>query len=245
MEAREPTERTRVKRLVVIVVVLVLIGLVAATWGSETNWLMRFAPILVALFAVYVLVASRFQNVVGPLVIIVLALAVQLVTLEIVTGEDLLTWWPFLLLLVALAVFMGYLRPAQWDASTPRITGFTLLGGTVERVTGERFAGGSVTTLLGRTTLDLRAVDSIDEPATLNVINVLGAVDLVVPERWSVRIDVSTLAGAVRDARSRGEPSSGHAEPDIVVTGIVAFGGLTVSTGETRLEPGAEEETTA
>ena len=100
--------------------------------------------------------------------------------------------------------------------------------GTAAISIAERFAGGSVTTLLGRMALDLRTVASIDGPATLNVTIVLGAVDLVVPGPSSVRIDLTSLAGAVRDIRPRGEPSRSRSDPDLVVTGIVAFGGLTV-----------------
>ncbi|MFC6726205.1 hypothetical protein ACFQE1_17920, partial [Halobium palmae] len=73
------------------VVVLVGIALLADSTGLyDTGSLLRFVPSLFVLVGLYAVVASGFRNLAGPLLVIAIAGAAQLVALDLVAGEELL-----------------------------------------------------------------------------------------------------------------------------------------------------------
>lgn len=216
--------------LVGAVIVLVGVVLLAETTGLyDTGRLWRFLPSLFVLVGIYAMVTSRFRNLTGPLVLIVFAGAVQLVTLDLIAGEDVLSLWPILLIVAGLSILAGQFRSTAHAVSGTEVDAFALLGGNEQRATSETFTGGTLTALFGGVELDLRETTVEDRPARIDATALFGGVEVVVPRDWNVQMDILPILGGAEDERPRRETAATHDEIDLVVTGFVAFGGVTIS----------------
>lgn len=222
-------------------IVLVGLLLLAYTTGVyDTTRALQFIPSLFVLVGLYALVSSRLRNLAGPVVLIVVAGAVQLVTLDIVAGSDIVSLWPLLLVVAGLSILLGQVRAATRTVSASRLDAFAILGGNTQRATSDTFGGGTLTAILGGVELDLRDTTVDDGPARIDATCLFGGIDITIPEDWDVQIDILPLLGGVEDTRPhRARPKDEHDESqeidldndqeiDLVITGFVAFGGLTL-----------------
>ena len=213
----------------ILIAALGLLLLARTTGLYDTGPLVRYVPSVFVLIGLYAIVSSRFRNLSGPLVLILFAGAVQLVVLDVISGSDVLSLWPILLIVAGLSILAGQFRPVTRTVSASRIDAFALLGGNEQRATTETFSGGSLTALFGGVELDLRDAAIDDPPARINVTALFGGIDIAVPREWNVTVDILPVLGGVEDDRPRRDASEGHEEVDLVITGFVAFGGVSVT----------------
>lgn len=221
---RLPTSQFLLGALVVLIGVVLLLE---TTGLAPTRSLLQFVPSLFVLVGVWALVGSRFRNFVGPVVLIAVAGAWQLVALGYATVEGMIDLWPLLLIAFGLSIVLGQYRSAALDVDDSFTSAFAAFGGVEKRNTSHTFAGADLTAAFGGTELDLRDAELADRPARVNAVALFGGVDVIVPREWNVRMDVLPVLGAATDERPRStEPNEGV---DLVVTGFVAFGGISVS----------------
>ncbi|WP_410765366.1 LiaF transmembrane domain-containing protein [Haloferax sp. DFSO60] len=219
----------RISNQVVLGGAIVILGLalLANTTGLyDTSQLLRYVPSLFIVAGLYALVASGFRNVGGPLILITLATAWQVVALDIVTASQILSYWPVLIVIFGLSVALGRLRSRVEPITGDRVDLIAVFGGREARVTTGRFDGGDATVIFGGIDLDLRDVTDVSMPARLNVTSLFGGIEISVPREWNVQIDVLPLFAGAEDERPRTELT--HESVDLVVTGFSAFGGVTV-----------------
>ncbi|KAB1192144.1 hypothetical protein GJR96_01275 [Haloferax sp. MBLA0076] len=219
----------RISNQVVVGGAIVLVGLVLlanSTGLYDTSGLLRYIPSLFVLVGVYALVASGFRNVGGPLVLITFAGAWQAVALDLVTGSQVLSFWPVLLVILGLSVALGRVRSSVEPITGDRVDIVAIFGGRNARATTARFTGGAITTLFGAAEVDLRDVVDLEETARINVTSMFGGVEITVPREWNVRIDVLPVFGGAEDERPRRELE--HETVDLVVSGFCAFGGVSI-----------------
>lgn len=210
------------------VVVLVGLALLASTTGFyDTGALLRYVPSLFVLVGLYALWASRLRNVLGPLLLVAVAGAWQLVALGVVSAGSVLSLWPLLLVVFGLSVVFGRLRRAPATADGSVAEAVALFGGSDVRVTSREFTRGTLTALFGGAELDLRDATVAAPPAYVDATAVFGGVEVVVPREWNVRLDVLPILGGAEDERPRREAT--HEAVDLVVTGTALFGAVTVS----------------
>lgn len=107
------------------------------------------------------------------------------------------------------------------------ISSVGVFGGSGQRTTTAAFAGADLTALFGGVELDLREANIEDRPATINATAMFGGCEIAVPPAWNVRMDILPIFGGAEDERKRHERD--HDEVDLVVTGFVAFGGVSVT----------------
>lgn len=212
-------------------VVVVLVGIVLllrTTNVYDVGPLFSYVPSLFVLIGLYALVTSGFRNLVGPVLVIVVASAWQAVTLGVVEGATLVDFWPVLLILFGLSLALGRVRPRAAGTESDRLSGFALFGGLERRALSTRFREADLTALFGGATLDLRDVERApgDDPIRVSATALFGAVEVVAPREWNVRMDVLPILGAAEDSRMRAERT--HDEVDLIVDGFVAFGGIEV-----------------
>ena len=89
-------------------------------------------------------------------------------------------------------------------------------------VTAPVFTGGSLRSSFGSITLDLRKTQLPETPVTLAIKVEFGAIELRVPNDWTVELAVEQSFGAIEDTRSATTTDSSKR---LIVTGSVAFGG--------------------
>jgi hypothetical protein len=209
-----------------VLVVLVGIALLAETTDlADVDVFWTYVPSLFILLGVYAFVASGFRNVIGPLIIVGVAAAWQLVTLEYLTAEKVTQFWPLLIVLFGLSIILGQYRSRAKSVEGTYVTALGIFGGSEKRASGT-FTGADLTALFGGASLDLRDAEPEDRPVHVSVTAMFGGVEVVVPREWNVQLDVLPIFGGASDDRARSEDE--HEGVDLVVTGFAAFGGVAI-----------------
>ena len=210
-----------------IVVLLGILLLLDTTGVVPTRSALLYAPSLFVLVGAWALVQSRFRNLVGPVVLIGVAGAWQLVALDYATVDQVVAFWPVLVIAFGLSVLMGQFRSAVRETDDAFTGAFAAFGGVEKRNTSKQFAGADLTAMFGGTELDLRDAEITDRPAQVNAVALFGGVEVVVPREWNVRMDVLPVLGGAADDRARTERR--NEDLDLIVTGFAAFGGVSVT----------------
>ncbi len=220
----------------VLGVLLLLDSLDVAGFGNVLQWI----PSLFIVLGIWRLVSNGFRRVVGPLFLIAIAAGVQLLVLDVISGDSLWDLWPLLIILSGVSVLVGRAsgkRRAEGQrraraASRPtesegRLDLTAVFGGVSRRVTASSFRGGQVTAIFGGAEIDLRGTTVDDRPATLEVTVLFGGVELEVPRGWRVDLDATVLFAGSEDER-KSAASETEGPPDLVVTGFVLFGAIEI-----------------
>jgi predicted membrane protein len=209
-----------------LVVVLGALLLLDTTGVFPTSTLLLYAPSLLVVVGVWALFQSRFQNIVGPVVFITIGAASQAIVLDFATIDEVIVFWPLLVIAFGLSVVLGTYR-AKTVATEDAYMSIFAVFGTVERiVTSKTFEGANLTAIFGSVEVDLRDVDITDRPARINAVALFGAAEVTVPRDWNVQMEVLPVLGAAEDSRRRYDSISD--EVDLVVGGFTAFGAIEV-----------------
>lgn len=84
----------------------------------------------------------------------------------------------------------------------PELTLLAVMGKDERASTSSAFRGAQMTSVMGRTRLDLRQATVADGgEATVEVFGVMGATEVFVPEGWVVDVRATAVMGGVRDRR--------------------------------------------
>lgn len=221
---RLPTSQFLLGAVVVLVGVLLLLD---TTGVFRTRDLLSYVPSLFVVVGVWALVRSGLRNVVGPVVLIGIGGAWQLVTLDFATVDQVVVLWPILVIAFGLSIVLGQFRSRVREIDESFTSAFAAFGGVEKRNTSRAFVGADLTAVFGGTELDLRDAVIERRPAQVNAVALFGGVDVVVPREWNVRMDVLPVLGGASDDRPRREGQ--HEEVDLLVTGFAAFGGVSVT----------------
>ncbi|WP_436909227.1 LiaF transmembrane domain-containing protein [Halosimplex marinum] len=222
-------EYRRVTSQILVGAVVVLLGVVllAETTGLyDADRLLVYVPSLFVLVGLFAIVASGFRNLVGPLMVVLVAGGWQLVALDYLAAETVFSLWPVLIVLFGLSLILGQYRARAVARESDFLTSVAVFGGRAERSTSKTFHGADLTAAFGGVELDLRDAVVEHPPATINANALFGAVEVVVPREWNVRVDVLPILAGAEDERPRREAE--HDEVDLVVTGFALFGGVAV-----------------
>lgn len=217
-------------RLIVggLLVIIGILLLLETTDIADTRPVLEFIPSLFILLGVYAIIKSGYRNIVGPLILIALAIAVQLAVLDVITGAELQSLWPLAIVLIGLAFLAGHFRSGVTDIGQASIDAFAMFGGSTLRATAANFVGGSATAIFGGVDIDLRAAEIDEPPAAMSAYAIFGGVELIVPREWNVSLDAVSVFASVEDDRPRGENRTDRTQIDLAVTGLAMFGDITV-----------------
>ncbi|WP_227131615.1 cell wall-active antibiotics response protein [Halorubellus salinus] len=218
------TNRSVLGGVVVVLGVLLLLG---TTGMFETESLVQFVPSLFVLVGVYAIVRSGFRNLTGPVLLVLVAGTVQLLVLDVVTDAFAETYWPVLVVVAGLTILLSRSRRSDPTVLKEDLDLVAVFGGVERRPVGERFRSADLAVAFGGAELDLRDATSA-KPSEVDALVVFGGAEVYVPEDWVVEVDALPLFGAVTDERPRAPLARDGETPDLVVTGAVAFGGISI-----------------
>jgi predicted membrane protein len=190
-----------------IVTVFGVLLLLESTGAADTGGVWQYLPSVFIVLGLYRLVRNGFKNLIGPLVMIVIASLVQLSFL----GFD--VWdsaWPVIIIIVGVSILLGGTRARGRRRSgsghnisdSNRVGPTAILGGTEERNRSKDFQGGQVTVFMGGVELDLREAEVIEKPARIELTVVMGGVEIYLPSHWVVKKDVLPIMGGVNENRT-------------------------------------------
>lgn len=209
-----------------IVVLIGLLLLLNTTETVPTAEIFLYVPTLFVLVGVWALVHSRLRNLVGPIVLILVAGAAQLVLLDVVTIDQVIVYWPVLVIAFGVSILASQYRSKVQHTEDSFTTAFSLFGGVDKRNASRTFTGGELTSIFGASELDLRDAEIDQPPARIHAIALFGGIEIQVPEEWNVQLDAFPVFGDVSDTRPRHVDE--HEDTDLVVTGFAAFGEISI-----------------
>lgn len=133
---------------------------------------------------------------------------------------------PLVLILIGLRLLLRPSRkPFETVAGHRTIDLIAAFTGRELTIAGERFEGGKVTATFGGVELDLRQAVLPPEGATLEVVAVLGGVELRLPAGWDVRVDGPVVLGGIEEKLLPALPGA----PVLELRATVVLGGIEVS----------------
>ena len=203
---------------------IILVG-VAALLGAfnvinfndifQTYW-----PLLLVAAGVVVLLENPRQNYLWAILLTVFGVIAQLNTLEIVTVNFWQLFWPVILIVIGWSVLTQRVRANA--NSTDNVT--AILSGAETKNKSKDFKGSSVSAILGGASIDLSKA-TIKKEATVEVLTIMGGVELRVPETWEVRTSVMPILGGVENKTAA--PTKSGA-PVLHVIGTAVMGGIEI-----------------
>jgi len=132
--------------------------------------------------------------------------------------------WPVALIVAGLAILakaFGFRVPALAAQSDSTI--LAILGVRKEKVTSRNYRGGRIIAFLGGCELNLTQADMENGPAELEIITLMGGVEIKVPEGWEVTGNMLPVMGGA-DIRTKAAPGGRK----LVVNGVVVMGGVEI-----------------
>lgn len=134
-------------------------------------------------------------------------------------------FWPTIFIIVGLLIiFKGasVFRTRKYSGSDADILDdINVFGGSDKIISSENFKGGSIVSIFGGGKYDLRHA-GLAEDCELEVVNIFGGTNLLVPPDWNVKSEVTGIFGGFSDKRSTVEPNKNKT---IIVKGVAIFGG--------------------
>jgi len=152
---------------------------------------------------------------------------------------NVLAWrsaWPLLMMLAGAFLLWrgvsrmpaagGLARDGVTTVSAPIVSEVALLGVVKRAVVTPDFQGGYLTAVMGGVELDLREARIASSPVHLDLVAMMGGVEIKIPKDWIVDGGVSPIMGGFEN-KSR-VPLDAGAAPRLVLRGTVVMGGVTV-----------------
>ncbi len=215
-----------------IFILIIGILLLARNTGLyDTGQLLLYIPSLFILMGLYALYKTRFHSVTGPMILILLATFVQLLVLGIVSWNILFTWWPLILVLIGIDILFNRRNLFSPSKSSDQEVDMTTFFDDVNVSNiSKDFVGGNITAVLGESKLNLKESTVESLPAKINIMVLLGEINLKVPDNWRIEMDVVNILGDVHDDRSviSAQRSSTVEKPHLIITGFVMLGDFSI-----------------
>jgi predicted membrane protein len=109
------------------------------------------------------------------------------------------------------------------DADT--IDEVSIFSGSEKQITSKNFRGGKITSIFGGSEINLSRAELSNGRNQIEVFYMFGGSTIIVPPDWDVRIDVIAVFGGFSDKRYHQKVASGDFNKQIVIKGLVVFGG--------------------
>lgn len=197
-------------------------------FGNINLW--KFLPILLVILGIYQLFVNQFKAWIGPAILIILG------GLLFLAATDVISWavfgtliWPSILILLGLSLIMRRgesMGSGYTEEERSQFNIFAGFSGQNRKVTNQQFRSGEITCMFGGVELDLRDAAIQEAPARIQSTVMFGGADIFVPSDWDVRLEMVALFGGSED--KRGKAPMPKETPDLIISGTVMFGGLSL-----------------
>ncbi|AFV24106.1 putative transmembrane protein [Methanolobus psychrophilus R15] len=215
-----------------IIILIIGILLLAGNLGLyDTGQLLLYIPSLFILMGLYALYKTRFHSITGPLILILVGTFVQLLVLGIVSWNILFTWWPLILVLIGVDILFNRKNLFSPSKSSDQKVDMTAVFDDVKVSNiSKDFVGGNITVVLGDSELNMKESVIKSPPAKINIMVLLGEINIKVPDSWQVEMDVVNILGDVHDKRpsTSAQRSGTFEKPHLIITGFVMLGDFSI-----------------
>ena len=206
--------------------VLLLLRSVSPELG-ETLW--DYWPIVLILFGIMLISQpSGGRHPILGSTLIILGFLLILNNLEAIR----LRWrdiWPIVFILLGLSIiFRNFRKFSGLITGSDFIDLSLILGGGKYRFDSKNFRGGKITAIMGGGEIDLYDAGLASGGAELDIMTVMGGIELRVPPGWQVVMQGSPILGGMEDKTVSAPGTSSDERPKLVVKGTAIMGGVEV-----------------
>ena len=113
------------------------------------------------------------------------------------------------------------------ESSDEYLNSVTVFGGLEKNMVTKNFRGGEVTTFFGGSSINMSQAD-IEDKATLEITQVFGGFELVIPAHWKVQSEVVSVFGGFEDKRAPLKEHTSEKTKTLVLKGTSIFGGIDI-----------------
>ncbi len=100
-----------------------------------------------------------------------------------------------------------------------------IFGGNKAKVVSKKFQGGNIVNIFGGSVFDFMEAGLDEGSNVLDVFCLFGGFELVVPSGWTIKIETVSIFGGISDKRMSVADSSINAKKELVIKGLLIFGG--------------------
>jgi len=159
-----------------------------------------------------------------PLILIFAGFLLQIRELELLQFNVWHLIWPTAIIVIGLTVLFQR-NGAKIKGSTSKTESATaFMSGYTLRNQSDDYQGGSISAVMGGVKLDLTKAQ-IKKEATLDVSAIMGGVELLVPENWSVKTKITPIMGGVEN---RAAEVTDKNAPTLTIVGTLIMGGIDI-----------------
>jgi predicted membrane protein len=138
-------------------------------------------------------------------------------------------FWPLILIAVGVMMVAGGLgrgrRAAGNGDPSNTIHALAFWSGIDRKIVSQDFQGGDITAIMGGHQLDFRAAKIAGGVAEIDMLVMMGGVDMRIPEDWALAVEAVPIMGGIED---RTRPPAGEVKGRLVLKGFVMMGGVEV-----------------
>jgi hypothetical protein len=144
--------------------------------------------------------------------------------------------WPLLLVAIGGLILFKHYNP-KYDLPKRELNAegkdseflneSNIMAGTVKKVFSKEFEGGRINCIMGGAEIDLTESD-LASASALNVLVIMGGLQLKIPKEWNVIIDVLPIMGGVEDQIMKYPDSVVDKEKRFLISGNVIMGGIEI-----------------
>ncbi len=139
-------------------------------------------------------------------------------------------FWPALFIVIGVVLLVNSKRIGKkLDYSTTNKTDYidytNIFSGAERQLITENFQGGKITSIFGGGEVDLTRSSLAPGENIIEITCIFGGTTIIVPESWSVILDITPILGGFSDARKiRGDVIKDNTRT-LIIRGTVIFGG--------------------
>ena len=137
-------------------------------------------------------------------------------------------FWPVVLIVLGGSMVARSLSrdtpSADGEDRSSHLNAFAIMSGTVRKVVAQDFRTGEVFAFMGGHEIDLRSAKMAQDTAVIDLLVLMGGIDLRVPEDWKVTMDGMVIMGGLEDHSKAPVEPHGH----LILKGLVMMGGVEI-----------------
>lgn len=100
-----------------------------------------------------------------------------------------------------------------------------IFGGSEQKITSKNFKGGKISNIFGGSTFDMMDAELAPGRNVLDMFCLFGGSKIIIPTDWRVKFEVTSIFGGYSDKRRVAPKSESNSEKELVIKGVVIFGG--------------------
>ncbi len=141
--------------------------------------------------------------------------------------------WPVVLIVVGISILFQKKIMSRTDDEAldfdnldiDYIDEISVFGGNEKVVNSYNFKGGKVTSIFGGSDIDLTNAQLAEGKSVIDVLTIFGGSTFVVPDDWSVKVDVTSVFGGFSDSRRQRLKVVPDPDKQLIIRGFTMFGG--------------------